>query len=204
MSKSGKKILLITIILSLIGLWQVYSSSRVWSMYLENDQYYYFKRQAIFMVIGYLAMFVLYKIDLDRIFKINKKLLLISFLSLILVLIPGLSIVRNGSRSWFGIGSFAFQPSEFAKFSLIVFTSVFLSNRYRISNSFLKTTLIILIVGGAFFALIMLQPDLGSGLVIIATLIVMTFVSRSKIKHYILLATIAVICFALLISKINF
>lgn len=199
MSKEGKKILIVTIILTIIGLYQVYSASKVWALYKENDAYYYFKRQALFMIIGYFALIILSKINLDKVFKWNKKLVIISFILLVLVLIPGLSIVRNGSRSWFGIGSFAFQPSEFAKFSLIVFSSVYLANNYRNSDKFFKTTFIVLLVGGIMFGLIMLQPDLGTGLVIMATLLVMTFASRSKIKHYLVLGSLAMLAFAFLI-----
>ena len=137
MSKLGKKILIVTIILTLIGLYQVYSSSKVWAFYKEGDELYYFKRQGIFMILGYLVLFIFSKIDLEKLFKFNKHLLLVSFILLILVLIPGLSIVRNGSRSWFGIGSFAFQPSEFAKFSLILFSSTYLANHYKDSDNFL-------------------------------------------------------------------
>ena len=199
MTKESKKILIITIVLTIIGLWQVYSSSRIWALYKEGDAYYYLKRQFLFMIFGYFALYIFSNIDLNFLFQHYKKFLLISFISMILVLIPGLSIVRNGSRSWFGIGSFAFQPSEFAKLSLILFTSVFLANNYQNSNKFFKSTFIVLFVGGLFFFLIMLQPDLGSGLVIMSTLFVMTFASKSKIKHYLLLFILAISGFALLI-----
>lgn len=199
MTKIGKKILIVTIILTIIGLYQVYSASRVWAEYKENDQFYYLKRQSLFMVVGYIGLIICSKINLDKIFKLNKKLLLFSFILLILVLIPGLSIVRNGSRSWFGIGSFAFQPSEFAKLSLIIFTSIYLANNYNHSDKFFKTTFVVLLVGGIFFLLIMLQPDLGTGLVIMLTLLVMTFASRSKIKHYLIIGSFALVAFAFLI-----
>ena len=199
MTKEGRKILISSIILSIIGLYQVYSSSKVWALYKENDQFYYLKRQTLFMIIGYIGLIVFSKINLEKIFKWNKKLLLIGFILMVLVLIPGLSIVRNGSRSWFGVGSFAIQPSEFAKLSLIVFSSAFLANNYKQSDNFFKSTFIILLTGGIFFVLIMLQPDLGSGLVIMATLFVMTFASRSKIKHYLIMGVIAIVGFTFLI-----
>lgn len=195
MSRISRKLLIVVMVLSVIGLYQVYSASKVWALYKENDELFYFKRQLLFMVIGYVGLFIFSKINLDKLFKKDKFLLLISFILLILVLIPGLSIVRNGSRSWFGIGSFAFQPSEFAKLSLIISTSVYLANNYKKSDHFFKTTFVVLLVGGAFFALIMLQPDLGTGIVIIATLLLMTFASRSKIRHYVIIASIAVVGF---------
>ena len=63
---------------------------------------------------------------------------------LTLVLIPGIGTVRNGSRSWFGIGGFAIQPSEFAKLSLIIFASDYLAKNYKKSDNFFKTTFVIL------------------------------------------------------------
>ena len=199
MNKLAKRIILISVVLSIIGLYQVYSSSKIWAEYKENDQFFYLKRQFLFMIVGYIALFVFSKIDLNKIFRLNRYGIIISFLLLILVLIPGLSIVRNGSRSWFAIGGFAFQPSEFAKLSLILFTSSYLSYNYKKSDNFLKTTFIILLVGGLFFFLIMLQPDLGSGLVILSTLLLMTFTSRSKIRHYFILGSVALIAFSFLI-----
>ena len=73
MNKLGKRILFVTIILTVIGLYQVYSSSKIWALYKEGDSLFYFKRQSIFMILGYFALFVLSKINLDKIFKWNKR-----------------------------------------------------------------------------------------------------------------------------------
>lgn len=54
------------------------------------------------------------------------------FLLLILVLIPGIGSIRNGSRSWFGIGGLGIQPSEFAKLGLIIFTAKYLASNQKI------------------------------------------------------------------------
>ena len=199
MNKLANRIFIITIILTIIGLYQVYSASKIWADYKEGDSFFYLKRQFLFMMVGYIGLCFFSKIDLNRIFRLNKYGLIISFVLLILVLIPGISIVRNGSRSWFGIGGFAIQPSEFAKLSLIVFASHYLANNYKKSDSFFKTTFIVLLVGGLFFFLIMLQPDLGTGLVILSTLVLMTFASRSKIKHYLILASLALFAFSFLV-----
>ena len=66
-------------------------------------------------------MLFLSKINYQLYYKFANKLLLIAIILLILVLIPGIGVIRNGSRSWFGIGGFGIQPSEFAKLSLIIF-----------------------------------------------------------------------------------
>ena len=68
-------------------------------------------------------MLITSKIPYKVYFEKANTLLLISIILLILVIIPGIGTVRNGSRSWFGIGSFGIQPSEFAKLTLIIFTA---------------------------------------------------------------------------------
>ena len=80
--------------------------------------------------------YILAKFQINYKFYYNKasQIFLISIILLVLVLIPGIGSVRNGSRSWFGIGSFGVQPSEFAKLSLIILASKYLTK----SNKFVK------------------------------------------------------------------
>lgn len=193
MKKLSKRILIVTIVLTLIGLYEVYSASKIWALYKEGDAYFYFKRQALFMIIGYFALFLLSKINLEKLFKWDKKMLLVSFIMLILVLIPGLSIVRNGSRSWFGIGSFAIQPAELFKFVIVLFVADRLDYNYLKTKSFKKGVIPILIPGLLGFGLIMLQPDFGSGIVIVLSIILMTLISRNKFNNYVRLALVGVL-----------
>lgn len=162
----------------------VYSSSTIWAEYKFNDSLYYFKHQGLFFLVGLIAMFIVSKIDYKLYLKYSNKILLISFILLVLVLIPGIGQVRNGSRSWFGIGSFGFQPSEVAKLSLIIFVSKYLSNNEKEVKSIKKGVLPILTIIFLFFGLIMLEPDFGTGMVIVATLFVMLFASNIKLSFF--------------------
>ncbi|MFQ7319321.1 MAG: FtsW/RodA/SpoVE family cell cycle protein, partial [Massilimicrobiota timonensis] len=85
-----KKITILTIIIVIIGLICVYSSSHIWALYKYDDALYYIKRQMIFAVLGFIAMFVTSRIDYHLYKKYYKFILIICFLLLILVLIPGL------------------------------------------------------------------------------------------------------------------
>lgn len=76
-------------------------------------------------------MFLVSKINYKFYLKKSNILLIGCIILLILVLIPGVGMVRNGSRSWFGIGSFGIQPSEFTKLALIIFTSKYLMNNEK-------------------------------------------------------------------------
>ena len=97
-------------------------------------------------------------------------ILLICFISLILVLIPGIGIVRGGARSWIGFGVFSIQPSEFMKVGIIIFTSKFLSNNEGIlkKNKYFYLYCLFL---GSIVGLIFLQPDFGSAVILLMSII---------------------------------
>ena len=162
----------------------IYSSSNIWALYKFNDSLYYLKHQSLFFVVGLIAMFIISKIDYKLYLKYSNKILLLSLILLVLVLIPGIGQVRNGSRSWFGIGSFGFQPSEIAKIALIIFVSKYLANNEKEVKSITKGVFPILLVIFLFFGLIMLEPDFGTGMVIVATLFVMLFASNIKLSFF--------------------
>ncbi|MCP3026207.1 stage V sporulation protein E [Halobacillus sp. A5] len=180
--------LIITILsLLMIGIVMVYSSSSIWSEYKFDDSWFYAKRQTLFASLGLIAMFTLSKIPYFVWYKHAKLIVLICLVFLILVLIPGVGMVRGGARSWIGIGMFSIQPSEFMKLGLIIFLAKFLSMRQKrivsFQEGFLPSLAIILIP----FALIMLQPDLGTGVVMVGTCLVMMFVAGARIAHFMLI-----------------
>lgn len=195
----NKKIIIITIILSLIGLLAIYSSSYIWSMYKYGYSYKYLLNQVIFFIIGIVLMIVFSKID----YKIYKKhanlFLAISFLLLVIVLIPGIGSVRNGSRSWFGLFGFGFQPSEVSKLALIIFTSKYLSNNDKLKRNTIKFILPILIVIVLFFGVIMLEPDFGTGMVIVCSLIGLIFISGTDISIFIKIGIVGIIGIVVLV-----
>src|SRR5574344_30861 len=173
-----------TILLSTFGIVMIYSSSYVWAEYKYNDQFKYVKAQAIFLAIGLVLMLILRKIDYKIYEKYANKILLVCFILLVLVLIPGIGKLRNGSRSWFGIGSLGIQPSEFAKIGLIVFVSKYLAkNDSRVKNIW-QGIMPILGVIFVFFGLIMLEPDFGQGMVIVLTLITIIFISGANLGFF--------------------
>ena len=162
----------------------IYSSSNIWALYKFNDSLYYLKHQGLFFIIGLIAMFVVSKIDYKLYLKYSNKIFLLSLILLVLVLVPGIGQVRNGSRSWFGIGSFGFQPSEIAKIALIIFVSKYLANNEKEVKTITKGVFPILLIIFLFFGLIMLEPDFGTGMVIVATLFVMLFASNIKLSFF--------------------
>jgi len=197
MKKIDKTCLISLIILTIFGLLMIYSSSNIWAEYKFNDPYKYLKSQAIFLILGYIIIYITSKIPYQIYKKYSNILLITCIILLILVLIPGIGTIRNGSRSWFGIGSFGIQPSEFAKLGLIIFTAKYLSNN-KIKD--IKTSVLpILIIVILIFGLIMLQPDFGTGVIIVMSIIALLFVSGVNMNFFIKIGILGLIGIVILI-----
>ena len=194
-------ILFFTIItISIFGIIMIYSASNVWAEYKFNDPFKYVKHQALFFIIGIILMYLTSKIDYKKYLKYSNKILISCVILLILVAIPGIGIVRNGSRSWFGIGSFGIQPSEFTKLSLIIFTSRYLVKNEKNIKDIKKGVIPILTIVMLIFGLIMLQPDFGTGTIIVISIICLLFVAGVNLKFFIKIGVLGVIGVVALIA----
>lgn len=184
-------ILFVAIItISLFGVIMVFSASYIWAEYKFNDPFKFVKNQVIFLILGIIFMLLISKIDYKIYYEKANIILFTCILLLILVLIPGIGTIRNGSRSWFGIGSLGIQPSEATKLALIIFTAKYLSNNGKELKNIKKGVLPILIITLFIFGLIMLQPDFGTGFIIIMTIIGLLFVGGTNLKFFIYLGII--------------
>ena len=199
MKKYDKILLIAVILISLFGTLMIYSSSYIWAEYKFNDPYKYLKSQIIFLIIGYIVMIIVSNFSYHNYKRLANIIFGICFAMLTLVLIPGIGTIRNGSRSWFGIGGFGIQPSEFTKLGLIIFTSKYLSNNIRELKDIKKGVLPILAVVFLVFGLIMLEPDFGTGVVIVMTIIVLLFISGVKMNFFIKIGVLGLIGIVILI-----
>ncbi len=200
MFKKIDKILLLDILVLLIfGIVMIYSASSIWSIYKFNDAFHYVKLQGLFTICGIILLNFISKIDYKKYYDKSNLILIICFILLILVLIPGLGKIRNGSRSWFGIGPFGIQPSEFAKLGLIIFTSKYLSRSNKFLKSYKDGVFPILGILLIFFGLIMLQPDLGTGLVLVMTIVSLLFVSGVNMKFFFIAGILGILGIIVLI-----
>lgn len=181
----GKILKIVVMSLAIFGAIMIYSASSIWAEYKFGNEFKFLISQSVFLVMGFFIMNALSHINYKIYEKYANHILLICLVLLILVLIPGIGSVRNGSRSWFGIGGLGIQPSEIAKIGLIIFTSKYLSKNEREMRSIKSGIIPILGIILTFFALIMLEPDFGTGMVITLTLVVMIFISESKISFFV-------------------
>lgn len=193
MKKIDYRLVIAVIILSLFGILMIYSSSSIWADYKYGDSYRFLKYQSVFFMIGLFTMFLISKINYKLYIKYSNKVFLTCLFLLILVLIPGVGQVRNGSRSWFGIGSLGIQPSEFMKLSLIIFVSKYLSNNTNEMRSIKRGVLPILFVTILCFGFIMLEPDLGTGVILLISIIGLLFISDAPLSFFIKLALLGLL-----------
>ena len=182
--KFDRTLFIMVLIMAIFGIVMIYSASSIWAEYKFHDAFKFVKSQSIFFLIGAILMYVISKVDYNFFKKKANLILGICFILLTLVLIPGIGSVRNGSRSWFGIGGLGIQPSEFAKIGLIIYTAKYLSSNKKELRSIKKGVLPILFVIMVFFLLIMLEPDFGTAMVIVLTLVSLIFISGVKVSFF--------------------
>lgn len=191
----------ITLMLLAVGMIMVYSASAAWATYKFEDSFFFAKRQLLFAGLGVIAMFFIMNIDYWTWRTWSKVVLIICFVLLVLVLIPGVGLVRGGARSWIGVGAFSIQPSEFMKIAMIAFLAKYLSENQKKITSLRKGLIPSLSLVFFAFGMIMLQPDLGTGTVMVGTCMVMIFVAGGRILHFVGLGMLGVAGFVALIAS---
>ena len=202
MNKKFDLTLMITIIItSLYGIVMIFSASSIWAEYKFNSKFHYVIMQSIFFIVGVTLMILVSKVPYKYYLKKANIILLVCFISLILVLVPGIGSVRNGSRSWFGIGGLGIQPSEFMKLALIIFTSKYIYNNPKDMKKVTKGAFPILLVTLISFGLIMLQPDFGTGTILVMTIVAMLFISGVNFSFFIKIGLVGMVLVVLLILK---
>lgn len=159
--------------LSLLGLLMVYNASTVEAFRDFADKYYFLKNQFAWMIIGWLLLWLVSFFDYHWFGKLALPLFIANVLLLILVLVPGLGLAIKGARRWINLGSFVFQPTETLKIALVLYLSVWLGK----SRSLLSFLLLI----GFILGLIILQPDLGTAVIVVATAFLVYYFSGAKI-----------------------
>lgn len=174
-------LLAVCILLSLFGLLMVFEASSVTALRKFNDQYYFFKNQAVWLGIGLLAMVIGLLIDYKKYYSISVVLLIGLLGSLVMVFLPGIGIKVSGAYRWINLGFFQFQPTELAKLVLVIYLAAWFT--YKEKNRLFS----FLILLGLVLGLIILEPDLGTAAIIGAIATVLYFLSGAPLWHFSLL-----------------
>ncbi len=169
-----------------VGIIMVLSTSYLYSQERFSDGTYFFRKQLIAAGVGLVSLFLGALLPANAYRRLAYPLLILGLLLLILVLIPGIGVSRGGARRWLSVGAFAFQPTELAKLSLVLYLARSLEKKGEKICTFSVGVLPHLIVGGLFLGLIFLEPDLGTALILGLVLFLMLFVSGVKLSHLII------------------
>ena len=162
--------LLLTLLLTVIGLVMLFSASFPSAYYEKGDPAYYFKRQAIFAAIGMVGLVFAAKFNYQRWRGAARLLLIFSVFLLMLVLIPGIGISHNNARRWLGIDQvFTFQPSEIAKLAVIVYFADSISKKREKMLQWREGIVPYAVILGVLSILMLLEPHLSGTILIVGT-----------------------------------
>lgn len=172
------------LLLAILGIILVYAATRDWFAANGQDPEYYLKRQIINVVIGIALAYGATLVDYRVLRAYTPILWGIGVLGLTAVLIPGLGSVVNGARSWISLpGGFQIQPAELAKITIIVGMALILSEREAgMKGPSDRQVLYSLIVAAVPILLIVLQPDLGTVLIISAAVLSIIAISGARLR----------------------
>ncbi len=186
-------LIIAVVLLATIGTVFIYSASNYSALATYGDAFYFVKKQVIGIALGIVAMTLTGLYDYQKLKKLSIPIAIISLILLSLVFVPGVGVENYGAKRWIGFGGVTLQPSEIAKFSLILFSATYVSNNPEKQSSFLGI-LPVLCYGLITCVLIILEPNMSITVCVLALVFTMLFAGGMRIKHlvFIILPALAV------------
>lgn len=191
-------LLILTLLLVGFGLVMVFSASSSVAKVSFDDSLYFIKRQLVWAGLGTFVMLLMMNLR----YQFYKKAFMLFFIPVIvmLILVPFVSESVNGARSWFGVGSLGIQPTEPAKLALILYLGALISKKGEKFRDFKKGLLPVVVIVGFICGLIMMQPDLGSCMVLASCAAIMILAGGANLKHLFVIGTVLALLGTIVIS----
>jgi cell division protein FtsW len=180
-----RTLLFVTLMLIVISIVMVYSSSSVVALTTYDDPAFFMKRQIVWAAVGLVCMAVTMRID-HRHLSNQRVVLAVVLVSLILLaatIVPGVGRMINGSRRWLRFSILSFQPSELAKFALVVYLSYFMAKKGERIRDFMNGLVPAYVVTGVFVGISLLQPDFGAAMTFAAVAGILLFAGGANLLH---------------------
>lgn len=192
MGKINHSIFYTVLTLLSIGLIMIFSSSSYYSLYEKGDAYYFLNKEIVSVILGIILMIILMGID----YHIYKKYIKYIYAGTIILLISVFFFGDiNGAHRWILIAGQSIQPSEFAKYAIVVFLAYYLDKNEDELDDFFRGPIKYLLLSGVYAGLIYKQPNMSIAVVIMAVTFVMLFIAKCKLTH--LFGLVAVAGFAI-------
>lgn len=188
--KQDNVLMAVALILSALGLVFIYSASSYGAQVQLDDAFHYVKTQTLALVLGVFAMSALSFVDASRLKKISPLLYVAGLVLLALVFVPVIGVESYGAKRWLNLGFFTIQPSEYAKFFMVMMIARFASVK---DMSKFSNVLIALLIGGVVCVLLILEPNMSITMCAVGVIFIMLFASGIKISHLLLLVVPALI-----------
>lgn len=194
------KLITIIFVILLFGLVSLASSSAIMAYARFGDAYHYFKNQFFGVIIALLAFWFFVNVDYRIWRKYAFAFLVFSIVLLLLVFIPGIKAGWGTSHSWIDVFGYSLQPSEFVKLSFLLYLAAWLESRKSRLHDLHEGIGPFLVVLGIIAFLMLMQPDMGTLMIIAGVSLIVYFVAGGKISHITLIVMGSLLCLALLIQ----
>ncbi|WP_354624425.1 putative lipid II flippase FtsW [Psychromonas sp. MME2] len=178
-----KPLLIIVLILMSIGMVIVASASIHEGIAIDDDPFRFLKRQFLYIMVCFVILAVVVSIPMHKWYEKQNLFLMGALLGLLAVIFVGTEV--NGAHRWLRVGPLNIQPSEFAKLSIILFLASYLVRRQAEVVDTIKGFVKPLVLLSVFALLLLLQPDLGSTVVIVVVMMGMLFIADAKLISFI-------------------
>jgi cell division protein FtsW len=189
-NRTATTLLVLGVVLIVIGLGATQSASSVMAIDQAEDRFYYFKRQLLGVGIGTIALLVTSRIPYRAYRRLAVPGFSLTVALLVAVLVAG--PVIGGSQRWLPVGGFSFQPSELAKVSVVIVLAHLLEKKHRLLTRFGHFLVPVVFTVGVIGALVMLQPDLGTTIIIAAAAMAVILASDTPLRYVLALTILAV------------
>jgi cell division protein FtsW len=193
----------VMVALLLWGLVMVYSASIAMPdnpKFAKYTHTYFLTRHALWMAISFVAALIAFQIPVATWEKMAPWLFIASLILLIAVLIPGVGKVVYGARRWISLGPLSFQPSELAKFAVLLYAADYMVRKMEVKERFFRAVMPMAAAVGVVGLLLLAEPDMGGFMVIAVIAMGILFLGGVNARMFFLIATILVIAFAVMIA----
>jgi len=193
----------VVVALLLWGMVMVYSASIAMPdnpKFAKYTHTYFLVRHAMWVLIAFVAALMAFQIPVATWEKTAPWLFVASLVLLIAVLIPGVGKVVYGARRWISIGPFSFQPSELAKFAVLLYAADYMVRKMDVKERFFRAVMPMALAVAVVGLLLLAEPDMGGFMVIAVIAMGILFLGGVNARMFFLIASILVVAFALMIA----
>ena len=191
MRRCNPSILLASLLLTGFGIVSVYSASAIIAMERHQDPYFFLRRQMLFALCGVLAMWVAVQVDYRQLQRWAPLSLVITLILLGAVFVPLLGKEAGGAKRWLQVGRFSFQPAELSKLTLILYLAHCLAAQQSWRGRYNRHDCFVAGIIGMFFLGTLLQPDLGTAILLLEIAVIVLFIAGVPLRHLVSLLVVA-------------